>query len=541
MLAYSGQQVRWPFTINWADPDAEGLVACYVATPMGMVDLVNAIIGTRGGTEDPGRITEYGGMDAYFDGNGDSYAFGTDIFLAVGSPFTIVWESFSEQIGSGFDRYPCIGTFTRGTANQPFRIVYSDDGAYDDIVVGYTDVGGNADAWTLPTGITRTGMRHWGVWAYNGGTFSTDANHSMWVNGEACTNTGTPGGLANITDTTIIGKTNNLTTTDWYGGIRQVRLYTREWTQADAVRFASAAYRDSLFSPVSRPRRYFIPAASGAANLVIADATHAHSADSPSLTQDHQLAVQDAAHAHAADALDLTQQHVLAIDEASHAHAADSLTLTTEDALAIAEALHGHIADGVVLTQEHVLAVADALHEHTADEVTLDTATALQIADAVHEHLADNLGLTQAHVLAIAEALHAHRAGDVVLGVPSQDAGGGGPDAEVFDAPYRAYVKRVEAERLAEREARVAAREEAVEPVVAAPAVELEAVLPALVEPGVGLERMAGPAPAVASDAIALPAEAPEVQDLTAVREEARRARQEREMQLILTALLMAA
>lgn len=92
-----------------------------------------------------------------------------------------------------------------------------------------------------------------------------------------------------------------------------------------------------------------------------------------------------------------------------------------------------------------------------------------------------------------------------------------------------------------EREARVAAREEAVEPVVAAPAVELEAVLPALVEPGVGLERMAGPAPAVASDAIALPAEAPEVQDLTAVREEARRARQEREMQLILTALLMAA
>lgn len=119
--------------------------------------------------------------------------------------------------------------------------------------------------------------------------------------------------------------------------------------------------------------------------------------------------------------------------------------------------------------------------------------------------------------------------------------GGGGPDAEVFDAPYRAYVKRVEAERLAEREAKVAAREEAAGPVVAAPAVELVAVLPALVEPGVGLERMAGPAPAVASAAIAPPAEAAEVQDLTAVREEARRARQEREMQLILTALLMAA
>ena len=126
-----------------------------------------------------------------------------------------------------------------------------------------------------------------------------------------------------------------------------------------------------------------------------------------------------------------------------------------------------------------------------------------------------------------------------------QPPGGGGPDGYAFDAPYRAYVQRVEAERLAgrlaEREAKVAAREEAAWPVVAAPAVELEAVLPALVEPGVGLERMAGPAPAVASAAIALPAEAAEVQDLTAAREEARRARQEREMQLILTALLMAA
>ena len=127
-----------------------------------------------------------------------------------------------------------------------------------------------------------------------------------------------------------------------------------------------------------------------------------------------------------------------------------------------------------------------------------------------------------------------------------QPPGGGGPDGYAFDAPYRAYVQRVEAERLAERlaerEANVAAREESAEPVVAAPAVELEAVRPALVEPGVGLERMAGPAPAVASAAIALPAEAAaDVQDLTAVREEARRARQEREMQLILTALLMAA
>jgi hypothetical protein len=150
-------------------------------------------------------------------------------------------------------------------ANQPFRVVYSDDGAYDDIVVGYTDVGGNADAWTLPSGITRTGVRHWGVWSYNGGTFSADSNHSMWVNGAACTNTGTPGGLANITDTTVIGKTANLTTTDFYGGIRQVRLYTREWGEAEAFRFFDPRTRDSLFRLPNR-RIYSFPSAAPSFN-----------------------------------------------------------------------------------------------------------------------------------------------------------------------------------------------------------------------------------------------------------------------------------
>lgn len=61
----------------------------------------------------------------------------------------------------------------------------------------------------------------------------------------------------------------------------------------------------------------------------------------------------------------------LAIADALHAHLADSITLTPSGSvtLTIADALHAHIADGVTLTAHVSLQIADALHAHFADNV----------------------------------------------------------------------------------------------------------------------------------------------------------------------------
>lgn len=261
LLAINGRQAGWPFAINHLDPEAAELVACIVSTPMGMVDLVNGTFGTRNGTADPGRVNEQGGVDAYFDGADDNYSFGTDVYIADGAPFTVVWESILDV---HVDQYPAVGTFARGTAGTAFRVVYSNQATYLDFIVAYDNL--NKHLVTLPSGVSRAGERHWGVWAYNGGTFSTAGNHKVWVNGLPCT-LGSAGALNPATDGNWIGKINGFTTTDWNGGIRQFRAYKREWAEAEAIRFADPSTRDSLFSPVTIPRRYFIPSGGGAAAL----------------------------------------------------------------------------------------------------------------------------------------------------------------------------------------------------------------------------------------------------------------------------------
>lgn len=134
------------------------------------------------------------------------------------------------------------------------------------------------------------------------------------------------------------------------------------------------------------------------ADLVIQGATHAHTADSLALTQDHSLTIADASHGQASDVLALTQTHVLAVQDATHAHAADSPTLA----------------------QVHALAIQDATHSHAADNATLEAgATDLVIQDASHAHSADNLVLAQTHVLAVADATHAHSAANVTLSTPN--------------------------------------------------------------------------------------------------------------------------
>ncbi len=134
------------------------------------------------------------------------------------------------------------------------------------------------------------------------------------------------------------------------------------------------------------------------------------------------LTIQDATHAHTADSLTVTTSTDLTVQDATHAHAADNLTLTTTGAvdLTIADATHGHSADSPTLTLGYVdLVIDDALHGHTADNLTLSVSGSvdLLIANALHAHFADTPTPSPGYIdLTIADALHAHTADNITLG-----------------------------------------------------------------------------------------------------------------------------
>ena len=145
--------------------------------------------------------------------------------------------------------------------------------------------------------------------------------------------------------------------------------------------------------------------------LAVDNATHAHAATSPTLTQHHVLDVDDAAHSHAATSPTLTQHHSLDVDDATHAHAATSPTLGVGTATVTPDnALHTHSATSPTLTQHHALTVDSSTHGHAATSPTLDVAGAPTVtpADATHAHSATSPTLTQHHALTVDDATHTH-------------------------------------------------------------------------------------------------------------------------------------
>jgi hypothetical protein len=149
--------------------------------------------------------------------------------------------------------------------------------------------------------------------------------------------------------------------------------------------------------------------------LVVADAAHVHAADTPTLVQGFTLVVSDGAHLHAADSPTLSQAHTLSVAGDDLAHTADSPTLTQAHTLTVGDAAHAHQADSPTLSQAHTLVVADADHLHEADSPTLQAAGELVVADGALDHAADNVTLTQQHSLVVADAAHAHTADSVLL------------------------------------------------------------------------------------------------------------------------------
>lgn len=248
LITSAGRAARWPFEVANADQEAVGLVRMFMAAPQGMVDLATGLVATRSGSADPGRMNADGSLDAYFDGVDDQYSFSTDgAAVSVSTAFTVVWEA---ELDSFSDTYPILVHFRTGLSNSPLRIFYSSDTGYDDITVGYDS--SNKHAFLMPSGISRTGERHWGVWSYNGQGFTTTGNHRLWINGQDCSIT-TATSLASVTDDNRVGGS-SAATSDWNGSIRQVRLYDREWAQDEAIRFWHPSSRDSLFrqpSPIT--------------------------------------------------------------------------------------------------------------------------------------------------------------------------------------------------------------------------------------------------------------------------------------------------
>lgn len=200
--------------------------------------------------------------------------------------------------------------------------------------------------------------------------------------------------------------------------------YTYDYSTADAARLGWTLA---------------IGEAGGTVSLTPASCSHAHTADSPSITQTQTLTPGDASHTHTADDVTLTQEQTLTVDDATHSHTADTTSIsqavplapadathahTAEDVtltvdaitLTVADATHLHTADTVAITQEQTLTVADATHSHTADNVSLSiNAIELTVDDATHAHMADATSLTQSQTLTIDDATHAHTADAVTL------------------------------------------------------------------------------------------------------------------------------
>ena len=149
--------------------------------------------------------------------------------------------------------------------------------------------------------------------------------------------------------------------------------------------------------------------------LVIADASHSHTAENVSLTQVNTLVINDGIHAHTADSPSLTQANILSINDASHAHTADSPTVTQTTDLVIANSAHSHTAENVSLTQANTLAISNATHSHTAENLALVQAYVLVIADSSHTHTAENLTFNTDMILVIADSTHAHTAESLTL------------------------------------------------------------------------------------------------------------------------------
>jgi len=241
-------QVGWPFEIDRSHPEAIGLEECIIATPMGMVDLINGHLGSRAGSADPGAVNGLGGYDGWFDGDGDYYTFPNNDAVDSTQPFALVWEG---EIAGFIDLYSTISLFVSslgGGLRLMARL------AANNIYLG--DSGTILGSVATPAGVAITD-RLFGVWSYD-----PASGHEVWINGLPCSST-TPPTAGVVSNVRRVGATSG--SHDYYGSLRQVRRYSRSWSHQEAIAFWAPQTRDALFmGNAIRPGVYGGPLFGGA-------------------------------------------------------------------------------------------------------------------------------------------------------------------------------------------------------------------------------------------------------------------------------------
>jgi hypothetical protein len=173
----------------------------------------------------------------------------------------------------------------------------------------------------------------------------------------------------------------------------------------------------NIYGEWSEIRSFFVESSgsSEGTTLTVADSDHAHTADSPSLTQAYAITVADSDHAQTADSPTLTQAYAIVVADSDHAHTADNITLNVGMVLVVVDSDHAQTSDSPTLTQAYALTVADSDHAQTADSPTLTQAYAIVVADSDHVQTADNITLSAGLVLAVADSDHAQTADSPTL------------------------------------------------------------------------------------------------------------------------------
>jgi hypothetical protein len=149
-------------------------------------------------------------------------------------------------------------------------------------------------------------------------------------------------------------------------------------------------------------------ALSASASVTPANATHAHSATSPTLATNNSVAPNNAAHA-----LTSTQPSVgmtpVAITPANsaQAHSATSPALATNNSVVPNSATHGHSATQPVIATNSSIVPANAAHGHTATQPTIATNSSIVAANAAHTLTSTQPALATANIIVPANAAHA--------------------------------------------------------------------------------------------------------------------------------------
>ena len=148
------------------------------------------------------------------------------------------------------------------------------------------------------------------------------------------------------------------------------------------------------------------PALTQVHNLVTAEGVQTQGSDAPALTQVHTLVSAEGVQEQASDSPALTQAHILTADEGAQVQVSDSPALTQIHVLVPAEDYQEQISDTPALTQTHVLAAQEGAQDQVSDEPVLVVGGInLEAAEGVQDQASDVPALTQIHVLAPAEGV----------------------------------------------------------------------------------------------------------------------------------------